>query len=211
MSSEYLIRDDSDYCFPSRDISEFVEDLRLLISEHVEVPVRVFSASDQVRQVWRETTIAGWLGFVISLDKWFLGDYNLSVSRVFSKEQSVLSRFLVEGKFVVDPNEKYLIVDDDIASGSTIRFVKEYLGIEDAVTFSMASMVSDSIYDIVDVRDFVPGAKHGGLYVDNGTAIQRELYMHPHVDLISRMKLKDTDSAIAFTESLKKLHTKHSL
>jgi hypothetical protein len=119
-------------------------------------------------------------------------------------------------KWLVGKNPwEFVLVDDDIASGSTMQYMFNKFrraGVGIPATISMESIYNKKyigrVFDIVDIRDFIPKSKNGGLlcFTDNG--LERIPYFHPQVDLVSRMKLTDTAS-IMFTRDLKQLLEKH--
>ncbi len=114
------------------------------------------------------------------------------------------------------PKGKYTIVDDDIATGSTIRMIEEQLPEE--VSFKDRIALSElafkrvhpereySFWDIVDARDFLMGAKSSGLVVQlfNG-AVGRAPYMLPYTSLVSRAKIPP-DQEMSFTEEILNLN-----
>ncbi len=110
----------------------------------------------------------------------------------------------------------YTMVDDDIATGSTIRMIEALL--PDGVKFDEKIALSErafkklypereyAFWDIVDARDFLIGAKSAGLVVQlfNGE-VGRAPYMLPYTSLVSRAKIPP-DQEMAFTEEILNLN-----
>ncbi len=114
------------------------------------------------------------------------------------------------------PKGKYTIVDDDIATGSTIRMIEAQL--PENVSFKEKIALSErafkqvhpdreyAFWDIVDARDFLMGAKSSGLVVQlfNGE-VGRAPYMLPYTSLVSRAKIPP-DQEVAFTKDILELN-----
>lgn len=152
----------------------------------------------------------------ISMDVFFEGDYNVNLSRAFeiSGPQKKPSRMvhrpgLEELDLKSIPAGEYLLVEDDVATGTTMRRVKERLPHDVKITQELIMSKFDGIendersecYDIVDLRDFIVGSKHGGLvcYMPNGNIV-RVPYLLPYVSLRSRAFIpadKEKDVALA--------------
>lgn len=113
---------------------------------------------------------------VISLDPCIEGDVNLRVSRLFPMgdtmaEPSMVARpgapSIEEQIEKIYPGE-YILFDDDIFSGSTIRQVQELLPDEIKIRAVCALTIrgrgqTTSVLDILDCRDFLAGAREAGL------------------------------------------------
>jgi nicotinic acid mononucleotide adenylyltransferase len=143
--------------------------------------------------------------------------FGLSASQFYSKilvprpGQQELKR--VMGRL---PKGEYAIVDDDIATGSTLRMIEDQL--PEGVSFKDKIALSErafkrvhpdreyAFWDIVDARDFLMGTKSGGLVVQlfNGS-VGRAPYMLPYTSLVSRAKIPP-DQEVAFTEELLNLN-----
>jgi len=145
---------------------------------------------------------------IISLDSCIEGAVNLGVSRCFQ-----LASPDNPGEFVARPGYqsltqqfnsipagKYILLDDDIATGATINFIKKSL----PATCEIESIVSlcnlqteitpdDMIIELCDFRDFLVGARNAGLVVklSNGR-IARAPYILPYVKPSARIRLPVT-------------------
>lgn len=103
------------------------------------------------------------------------------------------------------PTGEYSLVDDDIASGGTVAFVKEVLNVfNPSVTISKTvSLLQLSlnaigfkdymIEDVIDAHDFIPTAKTSGLVIHTPTGLKRELYSSAAVNLATRAKINNQE------------------
>ena len=160
---------------------------------------------------------------VISLDTWYKGDYQLKMSRNFSladfnyKGIDLSNRICssrLEHQLELIPKGEYLLVDDDIASGQTINFVKNLLEEQGVKIKGEKSLAHEFLgvsefRDVVDLRDFFFGAKEGGLTIvlPNGKR-SRVPYITPFVNLYSRASL-DYKSALRFSLEVLELNKKY--
>ncbi len=90
------------------------------------------------------------------------------------------------------PAGRYTLIDDDIASGSTVAEIKRRTPqVQWTDEISMTDWcVPRPWFDIVDARDFLFGSKLGGLVVNDGQHPPfRAPYITPWVDLTSRAKI----------------------
>ena len=92
----------------------------------------------------------------------------------------------------------YIYVDDDIASGSTYRYVREKLSLQRVQIvgcINLAQAYCDyqgaqvNIYDILDPRDFLIGAHTGGLVCQWREGQVRVPYLSPWVNLETRARV----------------------
>ena len=115
---------------------------------------------------------------VLSLDPLIEGAVNLEVSRSFPlacpHAQPILaerpgSKPLEEQLEAIEPGY-YVLVDDDVATGATLKAIKAMLPdavrIErDFILLQQAPNAPKSKLDILDCRDFIAGSRQGGLVV----------------------------------------------
>lgn len=159
----------------------------------------------------------------ISLDTYYRGTYDIETSRLFDisdiqkKYISLIGRIghdTVEHQIQNIKDGNYILVDDDSATGKTIREVMsnlpERINIEQI--FLLASMVNEKIFDIVDLRDFIIGAENGGLVVRlPNEEIARSPYMLPYVSLKTRATIsasKEMEFSIKLWEMNKEFYQK---
>lgn len=148
----------------------------------------------------------------ISLDPCIQGDWNIDVSRLFSLNDTKRLTDLVsrpgssslQDQLAKLPPGDYVLFDDDIATGKTIeRFVQQlptgvninqiltgHREIADVSLNTAEGYSGDHLSDIGDIRDFLIGAKQGGLVARlfDGT-ITRVPYLAPYVSNTSRMSI----------------------
>ena len=147
---------------------------------------------------------------LISLDAGTCGDVNLRVSRQFRLSDGQIFSRVLEASPGSSPLSQqlkglsagqYTLVDDDICSGQTINALRARLEpgvhvarLEALSQWSFADLFGArepyAFHDIVDARDFVLGARSGGLVVTlPDGALVRVPYLSPYVNLVSRAKL----------------------
>ena len=153
----------------------------------------------------------------ISLDSYFNGTYNLSISREFdiSSPQFHYNRMLsrsglppLEEQIKIIKSGEYTLVDDDSVSGSTLKSVKALLPKDIKINdiFLLSSLLKEKYFDVVDLRDFIVGANNSGLVtkLPNRTIV-RSPYMLPYVNLSTRASIHP-DSQMEFSINLWKLN-----
>lgn len=159
----------------------------------------------------------------ISLDTYYKGTYDIETSRLFDisdiqkKYISLIGRIgydTIEHQIEKIKNGNYILVDDDSATGKTIREVMsklpERINIEQI--YLLASVLNEKIFDIVDFRDFIIGVQNGGLVVrlPNGE-VARSPYMLPYVCLKTRATIfasKEMEFSIKLWEMNKEFYQK---
>ena len=148
----------------------------------------------------------------ISLDACIEGHYSIALSRQFEVTGGERCEGLFPRPGEADvltqleaiPSGAYVLMDDDIATGKTIRALRELLpsrieiqGVLSAQEVyskeSLKTVESDEtsdFVDVVDLRDFLVGSREGGLVVrlPNGE-IARAPYLLPYVQNNRRMSL----------------------
>lgn len=149
---------------------------------------------------------------IISLDACIPGDLSIGLSRHFEVTDGERVRGLfprpgcpnLEAQIVGIPPGRYILMDDDIATGQTIRdfvaMLPSHVTIERVVSIhelenaeSLATVEvegNEAIVDVGDVRDFLVGARDGGLVVrlPNGE-VSRVPYLLPYVQNARRMSV----------------------
>lgn len=131
---------------------------------------------------------------IISLDPCVEGDFNLAVSRRFPVCAGRMSPGIIarpgfpslERQVQALPAGKYVLQDDDIVTGGTMRRVQGRLPKNVEIT-RWSSLVEREkedrpVLDIIDCRDFLAGAKEGGLVVElPDRTFARSPYCLPYV------------------------------
>jgi hypothetical protein len=165
---------------------------------------------------------------IISLDGCIPGDFNVALSRYFQlttgeRLHSLYNRpdapELVTQIEAIPPG-RYVLMDDDIATGETIRRflallpphvqVEKIIAVQQLVCgHSLATVEShdsDDIVDAGDVRDFLVGSREGGLAVRlPNNEIARVPYLYPYVQNYRRMSIP-LSQEIPFSRALWRLN-----
>ncbi|WCF11609.1 hypothetical protein NDS46_30145 (plasmid) [Paenibacillus thiaminolyticus] len=160
----------------------------------------------------------------ISMDVFIRGDYNLDISRQFDmatlqyRSNKLIHRpntLPLEQQVQLIPPGKYLLIEDDMPTGqNTMKRVKQLF--EGRIVIEQMLILSDLheeernrvFFDIVDMRDFIFGAKHGGLVVSlpNGKSV-RAPYVLPYVSPISRARIP-AGKALIFSQMVLEVNRK---
>lgn len=158
----------------------------------------------------------------LSLDAYLKGDFNLEISRIFNisdsqiKAEGFIKRPEVEECFYSVANSLeidglYTLIEDDVASGQTLNFVKSILPknakLENMILLSDYFDAPKDHFDIVDLRDFIINMPYGGLVVNTGKDVFRVPYIAPFVDLLSRASIP-ADKVIDFSIEILQMNIK---
>lgn len=204
-----------------KEHEEFLKQLIELIKAvfHNQLDVKTINMEEQLKKAYSILEAKQ----TISLDTYYRGTYNIETSRLFDisdiqkKYISLIGRIghdTVKNQIQKIEDGNYILVDDDSATGKTIREVMsnlpERINIEQI--FLLASMGNEKIFDIVDLRDFIIGAKNGGLVVRlPNKEIARSPYMLPYVSLKTRATIsasKEMETSIRLWKMNKEFYQK---
>jgi len=159
----------------------------------------------------------------INLDSYYRGTYNLETSRLFNissyqdKYIELIGRIgyeTIEEQVNKIKKGKYILVDDDSVTGRTLNSVKEKLpkDVEIIETYLLANSINKKVFDVVDLRDFIVGAKNSGLVVKLPNGIcTRAPYVMPYVNLTTRASIppsKEREFSIAIWNINKEFYKK---
>lgn len=203
MSGTYFIRDDSVVGGFDANVSSIKSAFETIFYD-TGVTVNVIDANEQILMCsdYIDKEYSGW--YVLSMDKYFTGDFQIFCSRIFKNMtyQKKPVGYVIENedelveylkKLPTDAN--VLVVDDDISSGYSFNKVKDVImnvlphstikGFFMNLYYMNENGINGDVYDIVDVRDFVEGVKYGGL----NTVEKRVPYKYPFVNLFTRAKI----------------------
>jgi hypothetical protein len=232
----YVVRDDLDAAAPdrwrrhplwSRLRANFLEALCDALKAAVAVPEP--GATVVVKTVGIDEQVEAYLAFekmlagschAVSLDCFVAGAHRLGVSRVFLCDEQRFPVAVVERpgtdsltyQIARLPAGDLVLVDDDIASGATMRFVSNAVteARGDVKVVGWHSLLSGrtigwnddrpsvgllesaagvDVLDVVDARDFCEGASHSGLLVFSGGVLSRVPYHFEGVNLATRATL----------------------
>ncbi len=226
----FLIRDESSWAVQSwsreRDgeelttaRGELLSSLVAALHEHYAqppLPDQAVALRIEIPNLESQTTYADALQQeieTITLDACTGGSYRLEVSRLFGLADGQCfstqvtprpdSPPIIEQVKTIPPGE-YILLDDDIASGRTMRMMMAVFpqGIRIAKVLSLLEQTRtvdalqvdeidyQDFYDVVDFRDFLFGSKAGGLVVRLPTGTTARVpYMAPYVTLGTRIRL----------------------
>ncbi len=211
----YILRDDLPLALPdsfsNTPLHSISDSLQRILREAIPAAVQL-----DVVEVEQQLRDAGTIKNSISLDCFWEGDYNLHITRLFShSEEQVYSTQLtnrpgtphLQTQMLNIPEGEYVLVDDDISTGFTTRTITDMLDTYNVKISAVQSLVplNRNLYDVVDARDFILGAEHGGLTVAVGEETTRVSYMHPFVNLVTRAKLSSS-AAVKMSASLWRLN-----
>lgn len=214
----YVLRDDLELAFPKTPNTItgkiIAQALSILIASHTGKNVEVVNVMEQVEKFQTEKPF-------ISLDCFLETEHKLELTRVFNTSETQKYSKLHTNRTGTAPLEEqveripqgtYDLVDDDIATGTTMNTVATLLnqhGIQVGDFRCLLESYGDEIFDVLDMRDFVLGARNGGLTVKtiNGETT-RVMYAAPYVNLVTRAKMNPV-KAIAFSLEIWKMN--HSI
>lgn len=153
----------------------------------------------------------------ISLDCFWKGEHNLEITRLFwaagsqfhaHSYDSRSGSYSLEEQMAFIPQGDYTLIDDDIATGSTMNYVLSLLEEQEITVSRYESLINapQELYDVVDMRDFIIGSQYGGLSVKSPSQSRTRVpYMFPYVNLLTRGKIP-VEHVIAFSKDLWKLN-----
>jgi hypothetical protein len=134
---------------------------------------------------------------VISLDAMLPAAHNLAISRLFAVGgYEALGHVARPGadplaqQIATIPVGRYALCDDDCITGATLAIVRRMLPARVGVTEARVAVEHEPNEDVVDARDFLLGADHGGLVLElPGGSIGRAPYLLPYVDPAARASI----------------------
>lgn len=209
----YLIRNDLEYALPNTPKDELMYYATTITRAfqkafiNTDIQVKTININSQMKFIQKPDNAV-----IISLDKFFKGDFNVDISRVFSinsyQKTALKNKIFNENEFIEFIIEcdnrgiqKYIIVDDDKSTGQTTsfienildRFAMKFYDIEfkylNELWLDDNHLDKYNVYDIVDMRDFVLKSLHGGLMCEIAGTTKRFMYYSPEVNLATRAKL----------------------
>lgn len=135
---------------------------------------------------------------IISLDIYFKGKYNINYSRLFNlcdgqiKSNKMIDRIgYINNIEQIDTTKEYILVDDDISSGFSIKYIKNNILNKIKVIGEETIIDNSDIYDVNDLRDFIIGSNNGGLSCElPNKKIVRVPYIFPYIDLYNRSTIE---------------------
>lgn len=214
----YILRDDLELAFPKTPNTitgkVIAQALTILLTSHTGKTVKTVDVLEQVEKFESEKPF-------ISLDCFLETEHKLELTRVFQASDTQKYSKLhtnrtgtapIEEQVLHIPQGVYDLVDDDIATGTTMNTVATLLnqhGIQVGEFRCLLESYGEEIFDVLDMRDFVLGARNGGLTVKNSLGkTTRAMYAAPYVNLVTRAKMNPV-AAISFSLEIWKMN--HSI
>lgn len=172
--------------------NQFLADICMVLGKTFN-NIKTVNVSDQVE--YASKNLYG--NKTISLDSYFIGTYNLEVSRLFYPSDGQFRYTKLVGRngsrleSCIDtiPAGDYILVDDDSISGKTIKDLTSMLPADVNIKFIylLSSLIKEKPYDVVDCRDFIAGANNAGLMARiTPDQCIRIPYLSPYVSLRTR-------------------------
>lgn len=172
--------------------------------------VEVVGAAEQGRRVLVELGSAA----LVSLDPLIRAPHELRISRFYdfggysrSMKPSETPGFTVppgsrsfqEQVDALPQGQPLILIDDDSVTGSTFRAARTLLGSRNRTVAATCYLTCGEGREIIDARDFILGAPHGGLVIDAGDFGPVRLpYAYPFVDPTERASI-DPARALEFS------------
>lgn len=137
---------------------------------------------------------------VISLDPMLPAQHNLALSRLYATGGYEALSFVTRpgsaplaAQIADIPPGKYRLRDDDQVSGGTVRHALSLLPPDVCVTECTFAVTQAPNEDVLDARDFLLGADHGGLVLQLPDGrIGRAPYLLPYVDPAARASIAES-------------------
>lgn len=213
----YVLRDDLPVALPepseAMNNPALTQCIKTALEERTGRTVQVENVLEQLENFTSDAPF-------ISLDCFLPAEHRLELTRVFvvgdAQKYSKLHTNRtgtppVEEQLALIPEGLYDLVDDDIATGTTMHTVATLLhqhGIRVGEFKCFLDHFEGNIFDILDMRDFVLGAKHGGLTVRTVSGdLTRVAYAAPYVNLTTRARL-DPVEALRFSRRVWEMNQK---
>lgn len=154
---------------------------------------RAVVRTERLRERTRDQT-------TISLDAMVRGHHDLAISRVFAlggyealgHVARPLSAPLAEQVAAI-PSGDYVLSDDDRMTGSTVDAAKALFPAPVRIVRTELAIDHDEDEDVIDSRDFLLGADHGGLVLQLASGeLARAPYLLPYVDPSARASIRES-------------------
>jgi nicotinic acid mononucleotide adenylyltransferase len=137
---------------------------------------------------------------IVSLDQIFNGDFHFEYSRVYNLFGYDFLYYKYDNKILEElinftSNNKYILIDDDITTGSTIQSIMKLLPEESQKNLHHIHSFTTTNYnytDVIDLRDFDFFQKESGLFIElPNNSIVRIPYIYPFIDPYIRCSLNN--------------------
>ena len=139
----------------------------------------------------------------ISLDTHIPLGQTYNIHRVFNHEHTKIGYTHDGTRPLITPNGKYVLLDDDIATGGGIQYVREYVEKRGGIVAGVETIFThEGTFDVLDASD-VTTIQDTGLVISSSlnNPTRRVPYLHPHIPL-DKFASVPRKHAIEFTESV---------
>lgn len=148
----------------------------------------------------------------ITLDKHIPLGQTYNIHRVFNRHFTKLGYTHDGNKPIIHPNKKYVLVDDDTATGEGMNHVRAHVEKHGSTVIGEETVFNhNGVFDVVDASDFttIPGT---GLVVGDtlGGVGVRVPYLYPHIPL-DRFASVPRNRAEDFTGAIVKILKRHGV
>lgn len=206
----YLLRDDFKRSLPSsvlgkisqKESDDFIKGITDIIKKYnvISKDVRLMDEEKEASLI-KDVDLSDY----ISLDVYH-GDNKARISRLFKMSSGQVSPVsLVCNEVFNNEGFECSVFDDDSVSGKTLDFFERQFNVTIIKKVLLSDMYKEaenveSIVDVADIRDFLLGAKEGGLLVsfglectNIGTKINKNMkcpYIFPFVNPVTRLNIE---------------------
>ena len=135
-----------------------------------------------------------------------------NIHRVFNRSFTKLGYTHDGNKPVINPNKKYVLVDDDTATGEGMNHVRAHVEKHGGTVIGEETVFTHAgVFDVVDAGDFTTISGTGLVMGDTlSGGWVRVPYLYPHIPL-DRFASVPRKHAIEFTESVVNILKKHKV
>ena len=148
----------------------------------------------------------------ISLDTHIPLGQTYNIHRVFNRGFTKIGYTHDGNKPLIHPNKKYVLVDDDTATGEGMNHVRNHVEKHGGTVIGEETIFNHTgVFDVVDASDFTTIEGTGLVTSDNlNTQTIRVPYLHPHIPL-DKFASVPRKQALDFTESIVSILKKYKV
>lgn len=148
----------------------------------------------------------------ISLDTHIPLGQTYNIHRVFNRGFIKIGYTHDGNKPLIHPNKKYVLVDDDTATGEGMNHVRAHVEKHGGTVIGEETIFNHAgVFDVVDASDFTTIEGTGLVTSDNlNTQTIRVPYLHPHIPL-DKFASVPRKQALNFTESIVSILKKYKV
>jgi nicotinic acid mononucleotide adenylyltransferase len=200
--SNYVLRNDLELALEDLNLNLLPEEIAERLQDIMAVAITGLDLNLTVVDVEEQLKTFKPLKDVISLDCFYRSSNNIDITRLFNAadSQGHSDRYVprpgalnIYDQVRSIPQGNYTLVDDDVATGRTVNYMRTLLESHNINITDVKTLIADKnldLYDVLDLRDFILGARHGGLTVSGAqNGITRMPYAAPYVNLETRARI----------------------